>query len=230
MQLWTAFLLGFVGSAHCAGMCGPLVLALPHWGRGQGSFLAGRLLYNFGRIVTYALMGAVFGLLGQGVAFAGLQRWVSLVLGTIILVGVIVSPRFANRIPVTNGVSWLKATLGNLLQRRAMPAMFGIGLMNGLLPCGLVYVACAAATSTGDFLSGMRYMVAFGLGTLPMLLAISLLGTKLQFALRFKVQRLIPASLLIVGLLLLLRGMALGIPYVSPKLPAQPTTSAVSCH
>ena len=124
MQLWTAFLLGFVGSAHCAGMCGPLALALPHWGRGQGSFLAGRLLYNFGRIVTYALMGAVFGLLGQGVAFAGLQRWVSLVLGTIILVGVIVSPRFANRIPVTNGVSWLKATLGNLLQRRAMPAMF----------------------------------------------------------------------------------------------------------
>jgi sulfite exporter TauE/SafE len=230
MQLWTAFLLGFVGSAHCAGMCGPLALALPHWGRGQGSFLVGRLLYNFGRIVTYALMGAVFGLLGQGVALAGLQRWVSLTLGAIILVGLLVAPQFANRIPVIRGVNWLKSALGTLLQRRAMPAMFGIGLLNGLLPCGLVYVACAAATATGDVLSGTRYMIAFGLGTLPMLLAISLVGTKLQFALRFRVQRLIPMSLALVGLLLLLRGMALGIPYVSPKLPAQPAATAASCH
>jgi len=130
---------------------------------------------------------------------------------------------------VTRGVSWLKAALGSMLQRRAMPAMFGIGLLNGLLPCGLVYVACAAATATGDVLSGMRYMIAFGLGTVPMLLAISLLGTKLQFALRFKVQRLIPASLILVGMLLLLRGMALGIPYVSPKLPTQPD-AVIICH
>jgi len=229
MQLWTAFLLGFVGSAHCAGMCGPLALALPHWGRGQGSFLLGRFLYNFGRIITYAGMGAIFGLLGQGAALAGLQRWVSLTLGALILMGVIVAPRFANRVPVTRGVNWLKAALGSMLQRRAMPAMFGIGLLNGLLPCGLVYVACAAATATGDVLSGMRYMIAFGLGTVPMLLAISLLGTKLQFALRFRVQRLIPASLILVGMLLLLRGMALGIPYVSPKLPTQPD-AVIICH
>jgi sulfite exporter TauE/SafE len=222
MQLWTAFLLGFVGSAHCAGMCGPLALALPHWGRGQGSFIAGRMLYNAGRIVTYALMGAVFGMFGQGVALAGLQRWVSLVLGAAILIGLIVSPRFANAIPVAGAVNWLKGRLGKLLQTRGSAAMFGIGLLNGLLPCGLVYVACAGATATGSMLSGVEYMVAFGLGTLPMLLAISLLGTKLQFALRFKVQRLIPASLAIVGLLLLLRGMALGIPYVSPKIPPQP--------
>jgi sulfite exporter TauE/SafE len=150
-------------------------------------------------------------------------------LGAAILIGLLVAPQFANRVPITRSVNWLKAALGTMLQRRAMPAMFGIGLLNGLLPCGLVYVACAAATATGDVLSGTRYMIAFGLGTLPMLLAISLLGTKLQFALRFKVQRLIPASLLIVGLLLLLRGMALGIPYVSPKLPAQ-SNGAVTCH
>jgi sulfite exporter TauE/SafE len=229
MQLWTAFLLGFVGSAHCAGMCGPLALALPHWGRGQGSFFIGRLLYNFGRIVTYAGMGALFGLLGKGVALAGFQRWISLGLGVVILGGVLISPRFVNRVPIARGVNWLKSALGTMLQRRAMPAMFGIGLLNGLLPCGLVYVACAVATATGDFLSGAQYMIAFGLGTLPLLLAISLLGTKLQFALRFKVQRLVPASLLIVGMLLLLRGLALGIPYVSPKLPAQPS-GAITCH
>ncbi|MGC3957639.1 MAG: sulfite exporter TauE/SafE family protein [Verrucomicrobiota bacterium] len=229
MQLWTAFLLGFVGSAHCAGMCGPLALALPHWGRGQGSFLLGRVLYNFGRIVTYAMMGAAFGLLGRGVVLAGLQRWVSLGLGVMILLGVLISFRFANRVPVTRGVNWLKAALGSMLQRRAMPAMFGIGLLNGLLPCGLVYVAGAAATATGDAVAGMRYMLVFGLGTVPMLLAVSLLGAKLQFALRFKVQRLIPASLILVGMLLLLRGMALGIPYVSPKLPTQPD-GVITCH
>jgi sulfite exporter TauE/SafE len=230
MQLWTAFLLGFVGSAHCAGMCGPLALALPHWGRGQTSFAVGRLLYNFGRIVTYALMGGAFGLLGQGVALAGWQRWISLGLGALILLGLLVSPRLVTQVPITRAVNWLKASLGALLQRRAVPAMFGIGLLNGLLPCGLVYVACAAAISTGDILSGMRYMIAFGLGTVPMLLALSLLGSKLQFVLRFKVQRLIPVSLAVVGLLLVLRGMALGIPYVSPDLPGQPDAAAVTCH
>ena len=220
MQLWTAFLLGFVGSAHCAGMCGPLALALPHWGRGQALFVSGRVLYNFGRVGTYALMGAFFGMFGHGFAMAGLQQWVSLLLGAAILIGLVVSPRFANAIPMTRAVSWLKCSMANIMQRRGASAMCGIGLLNGLLPCGLVYVACAGATATGGMLSGVEYMLAFGLGTLPLMLAISLVGTKLHFALRFKVQRLIPVSLAIVGLLLLLRGMALGIPYVSPKLSA----------
>jgi len=223
-------LLGFVGSVHCAGMCGPLALALPTGERSRGLFFAGRLLYNLGRIVTYALLGALFGLLGQGLVFAGLQQWVSLVLGAAILIGLVISPRFANTIPVTRAVNWLKGALGNLFRRRALPALFGIGLLNGLLPCGLVYVAAAAATATGHVLSGMQFMIAFGLGTLPMLLAISCLGPKLQWLLRFKVQRLIPASLLLVGLLLLLRGMALGIPYVSPKLPTAADPVAATCH
>lgn len=229
MELWTAFLLGFVGSAHCAGMCGPLALALPGGGGARSTFVAGRLLYNFGRIITYALMGAAFGLLGHGFALAGLQRWVSLVVGAMILLGLIVSPRFANAVPVTRAVSWLKSALGNLLRRRALSSLFGIGLLNGLLPCGLVYVACAGATASGNVASGVKYMIAFGLGTLPMMLALSLAGHQLRFVLRFKVQRLIPVSLAIVGTLLLLRGMALGIPYVSPRLPAQPT-AASCCH
>jgi len=229
MQAWTAFLLGFVGSAHCAGMCGPLALALPKGGGNRATFVAGRLLYNFGRIVTYALMGALFGSLGHGFALAGLQRWVSLLLGAAILIGLVASPRLANTIPVARAVNWLKASLATLLQRRALPALFGIGVLNGLLPCGLVYVACAATTATGDVLLGVRYMIAFGLGTLPMMLAIALAGQKLQFALRFKLQRLIPVSLAIVGALLVLRGLALDIPYLSPKLPAQPGATS-SCH
>jgi sulfite exporter TauE/SafE len=102
-------------------------------------------------------------------------------------------------------------------------------LLNGLLPCGLVYAACAGATASGGFLTGIEYMILFGLGTLPMMLAFSVVGQKVYLVFRFKLQRLIPASLAIVGLLLLLRGMALGIPYLSPKLPAQPS-AANCCH
>ncbi len=231
MELWMAFLLGFAGSAHCAGMCGPLALALPHWGRGQGSFYAGRLLYNCGRIVTYSAMGALFGLLGRGFALAGFQRWVSLGLGVVILIGLIFSPRFANKVLVTRAVTRLKSILGGLFQRRGASAMFGIGLLNGLLPCGLVYVACAGATTTGNFLTGVEYMLAFGLGTLPMMLLISIVGTKLRFALRFKLQRLIPVSLAIVGALLILRGLALGIPYLSPDIDmAAGDGGCPACH
>lgn len=227
MQLWTAFLLGFVGSAHCAGMCGPLALALP--GGQRGVFVIGRVLYNLGRVVTYMAMGAVFGLLGQGVALAGLQRWLSLALGVIILAGLFSSRRLAGALPVTRTVQWLKSTLAGQFKRRELTSLFTVGMLNGLLPCGLVYIACAAATATGSLVNGVDYMLAFGLGTVPMLLMISLVGTKLQFVLRLKLQRLIPASLAIVGALLLLRGMALGIPYVSPKLPAEPA-GASCCH
>lgn len=229
MELWTAFLLGFVGSAHCAGMCGPLALALPATGKSRLTFVAGRAAYNAGRILTYALLGALFGLLGQSLVLAGMQRWVSLAAGVLILTALLFSPqRFAGA-PLTRGVSWLKAALGRLLQRRALSAMFGIGLLNGLLPCGLVYVACAGAATTGHGFAGVEYMLAFGLGTLPLMLAVSLAGKKLHLAFRFKLQRLIPASLAIVGTLLLLRGLALGIPYVSPKLPPQPAATA-ACH
>lgn len=227
MQLWTAFLLGFVGSAHCAGMCGPLALALP--GGKRGTLIVGRVLYNLGRVVTYMAMGAAFGLLGQGFALAGLQRWLSLVLGIVILAGLFSSRRFGGALPVTRAVQWLKTTLGGQFQRRELTSLFTVGMLNGLLPCGLVYVACAGATAAGSLMNGVDYMLAFGLGTVPMLLTISLVETKFQFVLRLRLQRLIPVSLAIVGALLLLRGMALGIPYLSPKLPAKPGVASC-CH
>ena len=229
MELWTAFLLGLVGSAHCAGMCGPLALALPPTGDTRLHFLAARVAYNLGRIFTYALLGAIFGLLGQTFALAGLQRWVSLVAGAVILISLLLSPRLFAGVPLARGVGWLKAALGTLLRRCALGSLFGIGLLNGLLPCGLVYAACAGATASGSFLSGIEYMILFGLGTLPMMLAFSLAGQKVHLAFRFKLQRLIPASLAFVGTLLLLRGLALGIPYLSPKLSAEPAAAAC-CH
>lgn len=216
MELWTAFLLGLVGSAHCAGMCGPLALALPATGNTRGTFLAGRVLYNAGRLVTYAALGAAFGLLGQTFALAGFQRWISLAAGLAILAGLFASSRFAVGLPAVSAVGWLKASFGKLLQQRSLASVFLIGLLNGFLPCGLVYAAAAGATATGHSLDGTLAMLTFGLGTVPMMLGFSLLGPRLHTAFRFRLQRLVSASLVIVGTLLLLRGLALGIPYLSP--------------
>jgi uncharacterized protein len=217
MLLWTAFLLGLVGSFHCATMCGPLLLALPMSGTTRNSWMVGRLLYNLGRIATYGLLGAIFGLVGHTLALAGLQSWVSLSAGAAILIGLALSFRFAIQAPAFRGVSWLKSAFGRLLQRRTFPSLFLLGAINGLLPCGLVYAACAGAIASGHFFDAVAYMVAFGAGTLPMMLGLTMAGRKLQLAVGSKFQRLIPVSLALTAVLLLCRGLSLGIPYLSPN-------------
>lgn len=227
MELWTAFILGLVGSLHCAGMCGPLALALPHAGRNASTYLLGRLAYNLGRLVTYCLLGLVFGLLGKSLSLVGVQRWVSIALGVALLAGLFVSRKLALWRPVTALVEQLKSRMGALLRRRSLDALLVLGLLNGLLPCGLVYVACAGATATGDLLSGALYMFAFGVGTVPMMLAISLSGKLVPFSLRLKLLKAVPLAIFILGTLLILRGMSLGIPYVSPDLSGD---GAACCH
>lgn len=226
MILLTAIVLGLVGSLHCAGMCGPLALALPMTGNARTTFILGRVAYNLGRIVTYCALGAVFGLVGQTLALAGFQRWVSLAAGSAILIGLILSTKFATSVPVARSVAWIKSGLGAMLRRRSLASTFTLGTLNGLLPCGLVYAACAGAVATGSLVHGVEYMAAFGLGTVPMMLGIGLVGQKLQFTLRFKLQRLIPACLMIVAVMLILRGLSLGIPYLSPDLASE----SMSCH
>jgi hypothetical protein len=105
-----------------------------------------------------------------------------------------------------------------LLRQRSVGSLWTLGLVNGLLPCGLVYVACAGATATGSVPGGALYMALFGLGTIPLMLAISLSGRLVPFAWRLKLARVIPVSVLLLALLLILRGMSLGIPYLSPDL------------
>lgn len=240
MILWTAFLLGLAGSLHCAGMCGPLAMAVPVLGQSRGAILLSRLTYNLGRVTTYVLLGLVFGLIGQTFALAGLQRWVSLTTGVLILIGLLATTRMPLGLPVTRAVGRVKGLFGRLLRQRSVGALFALGLLNGLLPCGLVYVAAAAAMATGSLGRGAAYMGAFGLGTVPMMFGFGLVGMKLQQVLRFRLQKLVPASLAVVGGLLLLRGLALGIPYLSPADTAGGTscplcameqgTPAPACH
>lgn len=216
MHLWTALALGLVGSLHCAGMCGPLALALPHGGNRAVAFLAGRLFYNLGRMTTYCALGLVFGLLGKTLLLAGVQRWLSIGLGVVLLIGLFASRKLALWRPVNGLVERLKSQMAALLRRRSFDALLVLGLLNGLLPCGLVYVACVGATATGDLFNGALYMIAFGIGTVPMMLAISLSGKLVPFSLRLKLLKAVPVAVFLLASLLILRGMGLGIPYVSP--------------
>ena len=217
MELWTAFILGLVGSLHCAGMCGPLVLALPGSSL-RTRFLAGRLAYNAGRIAAYSLIGLLFGLLGKSLALAGLQRCLSLSLGILLLVGLFASKRASVAPWLSRFVNHLKNAMAGLLRERTLTATATLGLLNGFLPCGLVYVAAAAAGASGHVSSAVGYMAAFGAGTLPMMLTLSLSGRLMPFTLRLRLQRLIPVSVFLIATLLILRGMALGVPYLSPDL------------
>ncbi len=225
MDPLTAFVLGLVGSLHCAGMCGPLALALPTAGSTTRSFVLGRLAYNLGRVVTYCLLGLFFGLLGKSLVLAGVQRWVSIALGVTLILGLLVSRKLSVWFPVARLVAQLKSRMAVLLRRRSIESLALLGLLNGLLPCGLVYVACAGATATGGILSGAGYMILFGAGTVPMMLAISLSRKLVPIGLRLKLLRAVPVSVALLAALLILRGLSLGIPYVSPDLAA-----GACCH
>lgn len=218
MTLWTAFLLGLAGSLHCAGMCGPLLCALPVVDQGRISFYAGRFLYNVGRISLYALLGLAFGALGKTLSIVGLQRWLSFSAGCLILAGLLASAKWNMNAPVGKFVFLLKRAFARLLQQRSYQGLFALGALNGLLPCGLVYVALAGATATGDSWHGGLYMLLFGLGTLPMMLGIGFVTPKLRQVFGQRGRLLIPVSVALIGLLLLVRGLSLGIPYLSPTL------------
>jgi sulfite exporter TauE/SafE len=220
MDFTFAIALGLLGSLHCAAMCGPLQLALPIPPGGAGRVILGRVIYQLGRVMTYALLGALGGCLGKSFFLIGLQNSLSIALGVAVLGGFLISKRVAISAPVARLVGTLKLAMSAQLRRRGFRALAVLGMLNGLLPCGLVYVALAGAVARGNVWSGIGYMTAFGLGTSPMLLAISLSGKMFPPALRLKLNRLIPFGICLLAILLILRGLSLGIPFVSPNLAA----------
>jgi sulfite exporter TauE/SafE len=218
--LISAFVIGLMGSFHCAGMCGPIAIALPLHGNTVSQKIFGGVLYNIGRTLTYGIMGAIFGLLGQGIQMIGFQQKVSVIMGAVMIISVFFPAIFKNQYnldkSVFSFVGKLKKSIGQMFAIRSFSSLFFIGLLNGLLPCGLVYMAIAGAIGMGTVSGGTFYMILFGLGTIPMMLAISLAGNILSLSVRNKINKLIPALVVIVGLLFILRGLSLGIPFLSP--------------
>lgn len=219
-----AFTMGLLGSFHCVGMCGPLALSLPLNNDSFWSKFSGGLLYNAGRIVTYSLFGLVFGIIGKSVALFGFQQWLSVILGVLIIVFVILPKRVAflnNNNFVMKYFERLRSTLGKLFFNKNYSSLFSIGLLNGLLPCGLVYMAAAGAVATGNILNSIFFMAFFGLGTLPMMWSIAFFGNYIGVGLRQKIRKAYPYMMTLMACLLILRGMGLGIPYVSPKVDSE---------
>lgn len=224
-EILTSFFIGLFGSFHCIGMCGPIAIALPVPNSNNLSFVAGRLLYNIGRIVTYSFLGAVFGLLGSRLVISGFQQSVSVVLGIAIVITVLIPPKYKAKISQHKVVQKitlpLKMGISDLFKRGTFSAMFLIGVLNGFLPCGLVYVALAGAIASGDAISGTAVMILFGLGTVPTMFAATIFGKFINLNIRRKISKAIPVFALMLGLLFIMRGMGLGIPYLSPKISAQ---------
>jgi len=220
MEIWTGLIIGFLGSFHCVGMCGPIALALPIGNASNFQLISGRVLYNIGRSLTYALFGALFGLFGKGIELAGLQMYASIALGVSILVYYAFPRKYKGKIALTKPYQvtsdFVKRGFSRLTKTGSPQALFVFGIINGFLPCGFVYVALAGAITTGGPLSGALFMLLFGLGTAPIMFVTSLVGKFLSAKLKQKMNKLIPVFAIVLAIIFILRGLSLGIPYLSP--------------
>ncbi|XCI74545.1 MAG: sulfite exporter TauE/SafE family protein [Flavobacteriales bacterium] len=216
----TAFLLGIAGSLHCFGMCGPIAFAITIDRHHRLKMILQNLTYQSGRVVSYMALGIFFGLIGYGCSLAGFQKTLSLLLGISIMASVFLSRKFLSKLKpfkiYTLRLVRLRSTLGKFIIKKTFPALFITGILNGLLPCGLVYTAVTAAMSTGEASSGGLFMLYFGLGTVPLMFVTVMMGNFISLHLRNKIFKMISVMVFFVGILLVLRSLGLGIPYVSP--------------
>lgn len=239
MILWAGFAIGLMGSLHCVGMCGPLAFAVPISEKGIWSRWASVLAYQIGRAVVYALLGAVSGLVGRHFFLLGFQRHLSLLMGTVMLLSVAV--KFVPsgwRSPIGGRTSVLEKLTVPLHKaimafwgKGGIGSVFMVGMLNGLLPCGMVYFALAAALSLpGGVFTDTLFMALFGFGTLPLMAAVHFFGLGPSArTFRNHFNRASPYFAFAVGAIIFLRGLSLGIPYLSPYIGSS-AGGAVSCH
>lgn len=220
-MLGAALILGLLGSLHCVGMCGPIAFLLPV-DRSNGTRKTMQIgIYHFGRLLSYSILGVLFGLLGKSLYLFGWQQQLSIAVGVLMILVVLIPTRIFNshRLsrPIYAVISKIKNSLGAALKRKTADTFFTIGFLNGFLPCGLVYMAVFGSLATGNALEGGLYMIAFGLGTLPLMTTAIYFGNFLTGKVRSRIQKAVPVVIVLVGVVFILRGMGLGIPYLSPK-------------
>jgi uncharacterized protein len=221
MEYIQPLIIGLVGSFHCMGMCGPIAISLPLKENSLETRIFSSLLYNTGRVFTYFILGLLFGLAGTGFSVWGLQQWISIAVGTLMILSVAMPVIFHGWNISThfdNFFEGFKKAFGRFFGFRTYQSVVVIGLMNGLLPCGLVYLALAGALISDQPMDGAFYMLAFGIGTIPALFIIPLIGNAFTKTFRNLGRKVLPYFIILLGILFILRGMNLGIPYLSPKM------------
>lgn len=229
----TGFLLGLAGGLHCAGMCGPIAMALPSSGGTRANVVTEKLFYQLGRIGTYTTLGLIVGFGASVFDLAGYGRVASLVAGTLMVVTAIVQIVWHRTLvpsgPLHRITEPVRREMRKLLHQHSFVALVGIGACNGLLPCGLVVSALLGSASTTDPLGGAIFMATFGIGTLPVMMSIALGGGFLTKRLQKTMRMALPVISIVIGSIVILRGMALDIPYVSPP-EARPNSNVNCCE
>ncbi len=222
-----AFLIGLFGSLHCVGMCSPLMLSFTP-NRGRNAFYS-FFIYHFGRLVVYSVLGILFGIISSSVSFFAFQRYFSLILG-IIIIAIFAFPRVRNQFE-----GWYYHSKFYQVIKSSLVKQFGgkskwlfSGVLNGFLPCGLVYLAAAGAMMTHSVLDGVQYMLLFGLGTIP-LLAVVKFGAGAFPKLLKSFNNLTTPIALIAGLMMVARGFLVSEPDVNQLIKAQIMNVVSAC-
>jgi uncharacterized protein len=233
-MFYTALLLGLLGSFHCVGMCGPIAFMLPVSRDNKVKKVFQIFLYHAGRLLAYSIIGLAFGLIGKSLNLFGFQQQLSIFIGALMILVILLPLLGVHKLnfsgPLTMFIGKIKSSMGAAFKKKTADTFLSIGFLNGFLPCGLVYMAVFGAVATGDIFSGSIYMLMFGIGTIPLMTTAVYFSTLLTPSLRLRIRKLIPAFVVLIGLLFILRGLGLGIPYVSPAPVADLISSGASCH
>ena len=208
-MLWSAFILGLAGSLHCVGMCGPIALLIPT-GNGQQKNLS-ITLYHLGKLLTYTIIGALFGLIVAGLYNYNIQSTLTIISGILLLVFAFI-PKVLNLVEkngykVFNGIIKFKNRLAKALNKNKTEYSFYIGFLNGFIPCAMVYSAAIVALSQKTFMNSIVFMIFFGLGTIPLLTVFYFTANRLKKSLTKYATNFRMVSFIIVGLFLVWRGI-----------------------
>ncbi|WP_333694607.1 sulfite exporter TauE/SafE family protein [Flavobacterium sp.] len=233
-MLYTAVIFGLISSFHCIGMCGPIAMMIPVDRNNAANRVFQIFLYHLGRLTAYALLGLFFGMLGRGLFLAGFQQQLSIVVGVLMILFVLIPERKLAQYnfskPIYRVISKVKSHLGAQFKRKTFDALFTMGLLNGFLPCGMVYAALFGAIAMQNEWMGATYMALFGVGTIPMMSAVVLIANCITVPVRTKIQKMIPIMVFIIGGLFIVRGLGLDIPYLSPKTTSLIVQAQPNCH
>lgn len=233
-MLYTALIFGLVSSLHCVGMCGPIAMMLPVDRSNEAKRVLQILTYHLGKLSAYGSLGFVFGILGKGFFLAGMQQQLSIIVGIVmIVIAVVPEKEFAKynfSKPIYKIISSVKSSLGQQFKKKSFSSFFTIGLLNGYLPCGMVYVALFGALAMNSVQLGVLYMVLFGIGTIPLMSLVTYVSNVFSVSFRSKIQKIIPIIAVCIGILFIMRGLGLSIPYISPSTLDLFVQSEANCH
>ncbi|PAM95304.1 hypothetical protein B4N84_08505 [Flavobacterium sp. IR1] len=233
-MLYSAFIFGLISSLHCIGMCGPIAMMLPVDRQNEAKKVTQIVTYHLGRLTAYGSIGLVFGLLGRGFFLAGLQQKISIFIGLAMILVVLIPEKLFAKYnfskPVYKVISKIKSNLGSHFKNKSYKSLFIIGLLNGFLPCGMVYVALFGAIAMQSASLGVLYMILFGIGTLPLMTLVVYVNSMIKMPFRNKIQKAIPYVAVLIGVLFILRGLGLGIPYISPSNMSLFVQQTPNCH